>query len=1430
MSLKRLILTLYLLSHTVWAANLYVTTTGNNSNPCSQASPCLTIQHALDIVNAGDTVLVANGSYVEADHITRDGTAGSPIIIKSINKWGAKIVPTSTAGNSGYSFYFGASYVTLQDFEITGTPTTGAGVKIDSGTNNFILGNNVHDIGVSSSVCTGGGGILVAAANGTVKNNFIWNVSPPRSAGFRCNQQHGVYLTDGSAGAIVQNNIIFEIWQGYGVQIYADDSNLTVTNNTLFNIGDNGHNSGGGFVFSCITSGVTCNNIKFNNNILMNVQVNGIYECGVSGCGTAGTYGANNVYQNNLEYLTDANLFQGNGTATGTVTTNPAFVNYTGDQTGNYHLQSSSPAIDAGVSNGAPSTDYEGNARPFGATYDIGAFEGVSTAGNYYISTTGSDANPGTLASPWATWGKADTSAIAGDTIHVLPGTYTLSTLYTTKDGTPGNPVTWKSEIKGAAKIVGTSPQGTNQSVWDSSGDWVTIDGFDITGVGRYALITRGSNVIVKNNIVHNLPAGGTCTEGAGILAYYLNGTNRTSNVSIIGNIVHHIGDPNVNCNSVHGISHTTVGGVVQNNIVYHVQGFGIALYDDPENINVSNNLVWDNGLGGINVSGLGGGLKATSLNITNNIAINNGYSYSSVSVMAEGINTVAPIVWKNNLLFGNKTNTTNAIVGTVSGTVTADPRLGDLAGLEFHPSSSSPTINAGTSVGAPTSDFDGTVRPLSGAYDIGPYEYVTVGTSTNYPKISQTTKTIQTANNTSFGSWPEGATPAWSGCGGLYCKIDTFGIWTCDGTSPTNLTFCNLSTPRPANVSGSDDGVSVKQMLYSGATTIITPHFMGWFCTVSRFSNGDCNAHMQVGIDSNTAAQATSTLKHMKMLGFDGIEIDWEGQPYGTTSLPLICSAGNQKKKCYRDEPDLKIRDALNNDPQFAGFLMSLVYDHGAPQDCLNNPNPTNCGRCDKVNDLATTDDTLQHCSNAPATACTTNAGCPTGGTCHYDGCTINDKIANDLDYANTQYFSSSHYQKNINGRPIVYLFDISGGGLSWTKIRAAIASNPVIIDRFKDGNNPLTSSTTDGGWTWQGRSPSNAYGYTTKFLGQLGELTGCNGARELPADHGTGIVKCASDKSQLAPSKFFAASFFGHHDNRSAGWAVPNGGSAPIKIDPPMSASTWVNSFAAMNTKWSSANQLKYASVITWDDIDESSGVGPGFVSGWRFQAGSPYLTGSLLNWVIEKYDVDGAGPATIAEATTAVLDHFRLFVSGAAISPASYSGDALYQATNVSISSGTCSGNTCSYSYDLSTLGLNGGTSYINLKLVGKAGVQTKFSPRAYFVTGGGTTPNNPPVVTLSLTPTSGTVSILTTATISATDSDGTISSSSIDWGDGTVDTTTGLTTKTHTYTVPNGYTVVFSATDNGGAVSTTTQSFTANPSSAPGSRRHKPREGM
>jgi MYXO-CTERM domain-containing protein len=56
-------------------------------------------------------------------------------------------------------------------------------------------------------------------------------------------------------------------------------------------------------------------------------------------------------------------------------------------------------------------------------------------AAEYYVATTGSDSNPGTLAAPFATFQKGADTAVAGDTVWIRGGTYKITTPKTSGAG-----------------------------------------------------------------------------------------------------------------------------------------------------------------------------------------------------------------------------------------------------------------------------------------------------------------------------------------------------------------------------------------------------------------------------------------------------------------------------------------------------------------------------------------------------------------------------------------------------------------------------------------------------------------------------------------------------------------------------------------------------------------------------------------------------------------------------------------------------------------------------------------------------------------------------------------------------------------------------------------------------------------------------------
>lgn len=333
-----------------------------------------------------------------------------------------------------------------------------------------------------------------------------------------------------------------------------------------------------------------------------------------------------------------------------------------------------------------------------------------------YVSMTGNDSNTGSAEHPWATIQHAAEQAAPGDTVHVSPGLY-ASAVKTQVSGTSSAHIRFISDVKWSAKIIAAM----SYTTWENRGDYVSIEGFDISGDGNLGILNLGSFVRILGNHVHDIPAKCNANGGAGIDQGEFAGHDNDT----VGNVVHDIGDVNVACPRVQGIYHANLRGKVWNNIAFNNQGYGIHLWHAPVNVVVGNNLVFHNGDGGILV-GAGdapGRVIADGMVVTNNILMENGTWGAGWAIVESGrIGTHNQysnnIIWRNRRGIGleNRHDT---------GTINSDPRLirymNDGSG-DYHLTAASPAIGAGTHAGAPPIDFDGHFRPVSKP-DIGPYQ-----------------------------------------------------------------------------------------------------------------------------------------------------------------------------------------------------------------------------------------------------------------------------------------------------------------------------------------------------------------------------------------------------------------------------------------------------------------------------------------------------------------------------------------------------------------------------------------------------------------------------------------------------------------------------------------------------------------------------------
>lgn len=382
----------------------YVATNGSDSAAGTSAAPFRSIEHASEVVDPGDTVIVRAGTYRETIWIHEGGTAGSEVTFKSETPGGALLRPASSDAYSTLNVR--ANYVNLEGFDVVGGG--GHGVDIE-GHHVTVRGITAHDSGgsgiatarsdwltiennvVYGNAATNGyatSGISlwqnVAAGSGTaefrniIRNNIVHDNAQGPQIDWDHTDGNGIIIdgfqdTNYTRGTLIDNNLSYHNG-GKGIHVFLSDY-VTVRNNTVWH--NNWDNANPGSWRGELSNAIASHNTWINNIAVADTSTNS-WNRAINNVTTGGYVNQDVHWSNNLTFngtvgdvsvLSDYGLpSAANGNLLGV---NPMFVG----APSNFHLQAGSPAVNAGSSaEGLASSDLDGGPRVVG-TVDIGAFE-----------------------------------------------------------------------------------------------------------------------------------------------------------------------------------------------------------------------------------------------------------------------------------------------------------------------------------------------------------------------------------------------------------------------------------------------------------------------------------------------------------------------------------------------------------------------------------------------------------------------------------------------------------------------------------------------------------------------------------------------------------------------------------------------------------------------------------------------------------------------------------------------------------------------------------------------------------------------------------------------------------------------------------------------------------------------------------------------
>ncbi|MDO8587539.1 MAG: NosD domain-containing protein, partial [Armatimonadota bacterium] len=573
-------------------------------------------------------------------------------------------VLSDNSASSGGGVYCEYSSPAIGSNTISANTATSSGGGIYSYYGYPTISNNQI---VDNTATSNGGGIYCYYGSPVITNNVLVGNSAGSYGG-------GVYVYSSSPWTVA-NNVVGGNSADYGGGVYCYGPGLLANNTITDNFApEYSVYVGGGVYLSYSSANVVNNIIAFN--------TSGLYRYG----STTPTLSHNCVYGNTVsDYsgITDPTGSDGN------IKIDPQLVSVSGS---NAHILPASPCRDAGdnavVTPGWLDMDGQARIQPVGGVVDIGVDESDGseppvTNKTIHVRSDGDDANDGSswqLAKQTVAAGLA--AATYGDQVWVAGGLYaeriTLKKAVALYGGFPAAGGPWESRSPlanetildgGAGGSVVTSPPGAAAST--------VIDGFTIrngsAGNGAGVYCGTSSPVISGNKLTGNVAT----SKGGAVYLYY-------SAARIVSNVLS-------------GNSASSGGGVY-------------CEYSSP--------AIGSNTISGNVATGNGGGVYCY---YGSPVFANNAVCFNTRGIYRSG---GSPTL-NNNCVYGNSVYDYQG-VSAGAGDISADPLFANRTGGDYHLTSVSPCVDAGTNTARclPSFDMDGDPRIQGGVVDIGADEF----------------------------------------------------------------------------------------------------------------------------------------------------------------------------------------------------------------------------------------------------------------------------------------------------------------------------------------------------------------------------------------------------------------------------------------------------------------------------------------------------------------------------------------------------------------------------------------------------------------------------------------------------------------------------------------------------------------------------------